>query len=74
MLIRPLFLLLFVVSLRVAAQPLRLETALGRPILPANQPLAEVQVYTASHVKSMSLVGQRSTVGAGERNCCDNTS
>ena len=45
MLIRPLFMLLFVVSLRVAAQPLSLETALGEPILPANQPLAEVQVY-----------------------------
>jgi hypothetical protein len=34
------------VSLRVAAQPLRLETALGRPSLPANQPLVEVQVVT----------------------------
>jgi hypothetical protein len=45
------------VSLRVAAQPPRLETVLGRPILPANQPLVEVQVYTASHLKSMSLVG-----------------
>ena len=31
-------------SLRVAAQPLSLETALGMPILPANQPLVEVQV------------------------------
>jgi hypothetical protein len=56
MLLRPLFLLLFVVWLPVGAQSLSLENALGRPILPANQPLVEVQVYTASHVKSMPLV------------------
>jgi Domain of Unknown Function (DUF1080)/Acetyl xylan esterase (AXE1) len=54
--IRLLFLPLFVVWLPVAAQPLSLDDALGRPILPANQPLVEVQVYTASHVKSMPLV------------------
>jgi len=56
MLIRLLFVLLFVVWLPVAAQPLSLDEALGRAILPANQPLVEVQVYTASHVKSMPLV------------------
>ena len=44
--IRLLFLLLFVVSLRVAAQPLSLDDALAKPILPANQPLVEVQVVT----------------------------
>src|SRR5215510_9404447 len=55
MLIRPLFLSL-VVWLPVVAQPLSLESALGRPILPTNQPLVEVQVYTASHVKCMPLV------------------
>src|SRR5438552_2565903 len=51
-----LFLLSLIAYLPVAAQPLSLETALARPILAANQPLVEVQVYTASHVKSMPLV------------------
>ena len=54
--IRLLFLLLFVVRFPVAAQPLSLDDALAKPILPTNQPLVEVQVYTASHVKSMPLV------------------
>src|SRR5438552_8356418 len=51
-----LFLLSLIAYLPVAAQPLSLETALARPILAANQPLVEVQVYTASHVKSMPSV------------------
>ena len=50
------FLLLLLACLPVAAQPLSLENALAKPILAANQPLVEVQVYTASHVKSMPLV------------------
>ncbi|GEM_PF-297316 len=61
---RLLFLLSLVVYLPVAAQslhlpaqPVSLEDALARPILPANQPLVEAQVYTASHVKPMPLVG-----------------
>jgi hypothetical protein len=51
-----MLLLSFIVLLPVAAQPLSLEDALAKPILAANQPLVEVQVYTASHVKSMPLV------------------
>ena len=51
-----LFLLSLLACLPVAAQPLSLENALAKPILAANQPLVEVQVYTASHVKSMPLV------------------
>jgi hypothetical protein len=55
------FLMLFLLSLLAcnpaAAQPAGIENALARPILAANQPLVEVQVYTASHVKSMPLVG-----------------
>src|SRR5689334_1438946 len=39
-----------------AAQALSFENALAKPILAAIQPLVEVQVYTASHVKSMPLV------------------
>lgn len=42
--------------LAAAAQTARLEDALARPILAANQPLVEAQVYTASRVKSMPLV------------------
>lgn len=53
-------LMLFLFSLLAyqpaAAQQLSLENALAKPILAANQPLVEVQVYTASHVKSMPLV------------------
>jgi dienelactone hydrolase len=51
-----LFLLPLVASLPAAAQSQSLEDALAKPILAANQPLVEVQVYTASHVKSMPLV------------------
>ena len=55
--IRTRFLLSLIVSFPVAAQTLSLDDALAKPILAANQPLVEVQVYTASHVKSMPLVG-----------------
>src|SRR2546429_9544698 len=51
-----LFLLSLLAYRPAAAQPLTLENARARPILAANQPLVEVQVYTASHVKSMPLV------------------
>ncbi len=51
-----MFLGCLLVGMPVAAQSVSLEDALGRPILPAGQPLVEVQVYTASHVKSMPLV------------------
>jgi hypothetical protein len=54
--IRTPFLLSFLTCLPVFAQQLTLENALSRPILAANQPLVEVQVYTASRVKSMPLV------------------
>lgn len=54
--IRAPFVLSFLTCLPFFAQQLTLESALGRPILPANQPLVEVQVYTASRVKSMPLV------------------
>jgi hypothetical protein len=50
------FTLWFAASFPLAAQPLTLENALAKPILPANQPLVEVQVYTASRVKSMPMV------------------
>ena len=53
---RKLFLLSLLAYVPVTAQPLSLETALARPILAPNQPLVEVQVYTASRVKSMPLV------------------
>src|SRR6478752_7564209 len=53
-------LLVFLLSLLAyrpaAAQAVSFENALAKPILAANQPLVEVQVYTASHVKSMPLV------------------
>ncbi len=52
-----LVLLLSLLACRpLAAQALSFENALAKPILAANQPLVEVQVYTASHVKSMPLV------------------
>jgi hypothetical protein len=51
-----LFLLSFLTCLPVFGQHVTLESALSRPILAANQPLVEVQIYTASHVKSMPLV------------------
>ena len=54
---RLLFLLWLLAQFPAAAQPLSLDGALGKPILPANQPLVEVQVYTASRVKSMPLAG-----------------
>jgi len=46
MLILMLFLLSLLACVPVAAQPLSLENALAKPILAANQPLVEVQVYT----------------------------
>lgn len=57
MTLRNLFLPSLFVCLPVAAQSLSFEDALARPILAANQPLVEAQVFTASHVKSMPLVG-----------------
>jgi hypothetical protein len=48
-------LLSFVAWLPLAAQTQSLDDALTRPILAVNQPLVEVQVYSASHVKSMPL-------------------
>ncbi|MBN9660214.1 MAG: DUF1080 domain-containing protein [Acidobacteria bacterium] len=51
-----LFLFPLFACLPAAAQSHSLEEALAKPILAANQPLIEVQVYTASHVKSMPLV------------------
>ncbi|MGJ5819326.1 family 16 glycoside hydrolase [Paludibaculum fermentans] len=54
--ILPLFLCPLFAVLPCAAQTPSLEEAMGRPILAANQPLVEVQVYTASRVKSMPLV------------------
>jgi dienelactone hydrolase len=51
------FLLALLAYRPVGAQSLSFENALAKPILAANQPLVEVQVYTASHVKSMPLVG-----------------
>ena len=42
--------------LRVLAQTPEIEAALSKPILPVNQPLIEVQVYTASRVKSLPMV------------------
>src|SRR5690242_19728248 len=56
MLIRMLSLFSIVACVPVVAQSLRFEDALAKPILAANQPLVEVQVYTASRVKSMPLV------------------
>jgi len=50
------FVLSLLACLPLAAQPLGLENALAKPILAENQPLVEVQVYTASHVKSMPPV------------------
>jgi hypothetical protein len=49
----PLLVLFLLACLPLAAQSPTLEEALARPILAANQSLVEVQVYTASHVKSM---------------------
>lgn len=57
MTLRNLFLPSLFVCLPVAAQSLSFEDALARPILAANQPLVEAQVFAASHVKSMPLVG-----------------
>ena len=39
------------------AQSSAIESALSRPVLAPNQPLIEVQVYTAARVKSMPAVG-----------------
>ncbi len=66
----PIFMVLLLSLLAyrpAAAQPLSLENALAKPILAANQPLVEVQVYTASHVKSMPLVSTRAAMDADER-------
>src|SRR5215471_6326274 len=59
-----LFVLWLPACLSVAAQPLSLENALAKPILAANQPLVEVQVYTASDLKSMpsASTGQQWTL------------
>lgn len=54
--IRTPLLLPLLAWLPVAPQSLSLEQVLAKPVLAANQPLVEVQVYTASHVKSMPLV------------------
>src|SRR5688572_16654987 len=54
--IRTPFLLSFLTCLPVIAQHSTLESALSRPILAENQPLVDVQVYTASRVKSMPFV------------------
>jgi len=51
-----LFVLSLPACLSVAAQPLSLENALAKPILAANQALVDVQVYTASKVRSMPSV------------------
>ncbi len=51
-----LFLLSLFAARPMAAQPISLESALAKPILGANQALVEVEVYTASHVKSMPMV------------------
>ncbi|MGH9628687.1 MAG: hypothetical protein ACRD7E_10165, partial [Bryobacteraceae bacterium] len=40
----------------VAGQESAIESALSKPILAPNQPLIEVQVYTAARVKSMPSV------------------
>ena len=72
-----LFLLSFLACLPVAAQTLNLENALAKPILAANQSLVEVQVYTASHVKSMPLVStaqqwtQTKENGRRRKSSCD---
>jgi hypothetical protein len=50
------FLLSLLAYLPASAQSLSLENALAKPILAPNQALVEVQVYTASHVKSIPLV------------------
>ena len=55
--IRLLLLVCFAAWAPVWAQVSSLEDALAKPILAVNQPLVEVQVYTASHVRSMELVG-----------------
>jgi hypothetical protein len=56
-----LILLPLLVRLPLAAQPLSFETALSQPILAPNQPLVEVQVYTATRVQSlpMATTGQQ---------------
>ena len=50
---RLLFLLPLILCLPLGGQSPGLENALAKPILAPNQPLVEVQVYTASRVKSM---------------------
>jgi len=54
---RRLRFLLALVSGVVFAQTSPIESALSKPLLAPNQPLIEVQVYTAAHVKSMPSVG-----------------
>ncbi|HUS05257.1 MAG TPA: acetylxylan esterase [Bryobacteraceae bacterium] len=53
--LRGLYVLLFAPGL-LLAQKSAVESALSKPILAPNQPLIEVQVYTASRVKSMPSV------------------
>jgi hypothetical protein len=53
---RRLSLLLVLAPVLASAQKSDLEVALSKPILVPNQPLIEVQVYTAARVKSMPLV------------------
>lgn len=54
--LRVLILLSSALYFPLAAQKVSLEDALAKPILAADQPLVEAQVYTATRVKSMPLV------------------
>jgi dienelactone hydrolase len=49
--------LLFAAATLLPAQKAAIDAALAKPILVPNQPLIEVQVYTASRVQSMPTVG-----------------
>jgi dienelactone hydrolase len=50
------FILVIIASLVLAQQPPALDFALSKTLLAPNQPLIEVQVYTAARVKSMPMV------------------
>jgi dienelactone hydrolase len=54
-----LFSILLLLPGMTLAQKSTLEAALSKPLLAPNQPLIEVQVYTAAHVKSLPGVGSR---------------
>ena len=54
---RRLHFILALLSAAAFAQTSPIESALSKPLLAPNQPLIEVQVYTAAHVKSMPAVG-----------------